>query len=60
MKTIDAVSAKSGIDKSLVKQAMEHLFEKGCISQYVRKLGRNEVKLLKVDYKLCEKLGYLK
>ncbi|MGN1121394.1 MAG: NYN domain-containing protein [Eubacteriales bacterium] len=58
MKTIDAVAAKSGADKPQVRRAMDQLFDKGCISQFVRKIGPNEVKLLKVDYKLCEQLGY--
>ena len=60
MKTIDAVSAKTGTDKTEVKRAMEQLFEKNCVSQYVKKFGDKEVRLLKVDYKLCEKLGYFR
>ena len=39
-------------------QAMEQLFDRKCISQYVKKIGKNEVKLLKVDYKNCNKYGY--
>ncbi len=60
MKTIDAVAAKTGTDKTEVKRAMEQLLEKNCISQYVKKFGDKEVRLLKVDYKLCEKLGYFR
>ena len=60
MKTIDAVAAKTGTDKTEVKRAMEQLLEKNCISQYVKKFGEKEVRLLKVDYKLCEKLGYFR
>ena len=58
MKTIDAVAAKNDTDKVLLRQAMEQLFERKCISQYVKKIGKNEVKLLKVDYKNCKKYGY--
>lgn len=58
MKTIDAVAAKNDLDKAVLRQAMEQLFERKCISQYVKKIGKNEVKLLKVDYKVCEKHGY--
>jgi len=58
MKTIDAVAAKYETDKALLRQAMEQLFERNCISQYIKKIGKNEVKLLKVDYKSCEKYGY--
>lgn len=58
MKTIDAVAAKNDVDKAILRQAMEQLFERKCISQYVKKIGKNEVKLLKVDYKTCEKYGY--
>ena len=58
MKTIDAVAAKNDVDKAVLKQAMEHLFERNCISQYVKKIGKNEVKLLKVDYKACARYGY--
>lgn len=59
MKTVDAVSSKTGADKSELKRAMEQLLEKGCISQYLKKIGANEVKLIKVNYKTCEKHGYL-
>ncbi len=58
MKTIDAVASKTGTEKALLKRAMEQLMDKKCVSQYVKKIGANEVKLLKVDYKLCEKIGY--
>lgn len=58
MKTIDAVAAKSDTDKALLKNAMEQLFERNCISQYVKKIGKNEVKLLRVDYKKCSQYGY--
>ena len=59
MKTVDAVCAKTGQDKTELKRAMEQLLEKECITQYVKKIGANEVKLIKVNYKLCEKYGYL-
>lgn len=58
LKTIDAVAAKSGEDKQTVRRAMEQLFEKNCVSQYVKKISSNEVKLLRVDYKQCARLGY--
>lgn len=58
MKTIDAVAGKNNADKADVRRAMDRLFEKNCISQYVKKLGANDVKLLKVDYKLCSQYGY--
>ena len=58
MKTIDAVASKNDVDKAVLRQAMEQLFDRKCISQYVKKIGKNEVKLLKVDYKNCNKYGY--
>lgn len=58
MKTVDAVSAKYGYDKLFVRQAMDRLFERECVCQYTRKIGTNEVKLLKVDYKKCKEYGY--
>lgn len=58
MKTVDAVAAGTGHDRTLLKKAMDRLFEKGCISQYEKRIGKNQVKLLKVDYKLCAKCGY--
>lgn len=58
MKTVDAVAGKCGVDKAEVKRAMEQLLEKQCISQYVKKFGDKEARLLKVDYGKCEKLGY--
>ena len=58
MKTIDAVSLKHGVDKSVAKKAMEQLIAKECVSQYVKKIGGNQVKLLAVDYKKCRLHGY--
>ena len=58
MKTIDAVASKNDVDKAVLRQAMEQLFDRKCISQYVKKIGKNEVKLLRVDYKNCNKYGY--
>lgn len=39
-------------------RALEQLLEKECVSQYVKKFGDKEARLLKVDYAKCEKLGY--
>lgn len=58
MKTIDAVAGKFGLEKTQVRRAMDQLFDKGCLTQYVKKVGSNEVKLLRVDYALAERLGY--
>lgn len=58
MKTIDAVASKNDMDKGILRQAMEQLFDRGCVSQFVKKIGKNQVKLLKVDYKVCKKYGY--
>ena len=58
MRTVDAVTAKTGADKTDVKRAMEQLLEKECVSQYVKKFGDKEARLLKVDYAKCENLGY--
>ena len=58
MKTVDAVSTKTDADKTILKNALEQLIERKCIKQYVKTIGKNEVKLLKVDYELCKKYGY--
>ncbi len=58
MKTIDAVSLKTGTEKSVVKKAMEQLIEKECVSQYVKNIKGSQVKLLAVDYKKCGLYGY--
>lgn len=58
MRTVDAVAGKHKLEKSEVRRAMEQLFDKECVSQYVKRVGSNDVKLLKVDYKKCAKLGY--
>lgn len=58
MRTIDAVAGKNQLEKAQVRRAMERLFEKDCVSQYVKRVGNNDVKLLKVNYKMSEKLGY--
>ena len=59
MKTVDAISLEANMDKAIIKRAMEQLLDKRCIFQYVKKIGKNQVKLLKIDYKKCEICGYL-
>ncbi len=58
MKTVDAVALKTGTEKALVRKAMDELFDRECVTQYVKKIGSNSVKLLKVNYDKCAKLGY--
>lgn len=58
MKTIDTVSAKTGTDKAELRRAMERLIDEGCVTQYVKKFGKNDVKLLKFNYDKCSANGY--
>lgn len=58
MKTIDAVAAEEDAEKVLVRKAMDSLFDRGLVTQYVKDIGGNQVKLLKMDYKACRKAGY--
>ena len=46
------------IEKSNERSGCTKLLEKECVSQYVKKFGDKEARLLKVDYAKCEKLGY--
>ena len=57
----DAFKTKSERDEERaedLKNALEQLIERKCVKQYVKTIGKNEVKLLKVDYELCKKYGY--
>lgn len=59
MRTVDTVALKSGVEKSEIKCAMERLLEEKCVLQYVKKIGKNEVKLLNFDYAKCAENGYI-
>ena len=58
LKTVAVVASNSGFEKADCRKAMDELIELGVVTQYVRKVGENDVKLIRVDYKKAASFGF--